>query len=136
MFCPFHNKAPGEPTCNKNCPFWHQAGESSEECLLANSIVAIPAKLDHLYNMLEELTEGLITINGNIADMLIRLEANYSEGEAADDTEDGRAGEAVDQGARPDTQEGGNVGVEEGADDRSVQGEGEIEGRTEESPTG
>ena len=136
MFCPFHQKVSGEPSCKTSCPFWRQAVDGTEACLLANSVVHIAAEAKGIYNVLEELTEGLIAINGNIADMLIRLEANYSEGEAADDTEDGRAGEAVDQGARPDTQEGGNVGVEEGADDRSLQGEGEVEGRTEESSTG
>ena len=72
MRCPFHTKQPGEAKSCGGCPFWRH-DHVSEECSLANSIVAIPSKLDHLYNMLEELTVGLITIDGNIADELIRL---------------------------------------------------------------
>ena len=135
MFCPFHERDVSKTSCQSTCPFYHKAGDSYEECLLANSIVSMAASAKGIENMLEELAEELITLNRRFTESL-EGSVIVDEGEGTDDTEDGRAGEAVDQGARPDTQEGGNVGVGEGAEDSSLQEEGVPEERSQKSPTG
>ena len=111
-----------------------------EECLLANSITAIVAEMKGLYNMLEEATEELITLNKRLCELaahpLIHYEVGMDEGQRQDDTEDGRDGEEARGGDAEEAQEGRNDGSGSSGVQAVLPGKGEAEEGTEEGETG
>lgn len=138
MFCPFHEKDVSKTSCNTQCPFYHKVETGYEECLLANSIVAIPAKLDNLYNMLEELTEGLLTIQKEFAEQLIRLSPNMKEAkqverQGANTTAEEGTRKATGKGTRAKAKKGGDDGIRDGGVQEGVPPAGIPEGGSEES---
>lgn len=132
MICPFHDGKSGEPTCTRKCPFWAQDEGGKEECAMALNLAGMFIFTNAAAHALEGIRLELVGIRLALEALQGMREENlrqigvfdegetFYESERADDTEIRRTGETSDKGTRTDETEGGNVGVEEGADDRSV----------------
>lgn len=136
MLCPWFRTVTGEPKCVRSCPFYHKVDETMEECLLANSIVAIPSELKGIYNMLEELTEETIAVHANMVDILTRLEVSADESDRQEHREIRRVGEEADEGTREDAQERRNDREREGAEDSGIRRKGAAEEGDQEGDAG